>query len=332
MRILILGGTLFLGRHLAEAALARGHRLTVINRGRTACDLPPGVMVLRGDRDRDMDALRDQHFDVVIDTSAYHPTHIERVAASLGGTGHYILVSTASVYSHFPATEASPTHPSIRDEAVRPGPSTYAGLKRGCEESAEAAFGPRLTVIRPGLIVGPYDPTNRFEYWVRRSLHDGPMLAPGDSQRTIQVLDARDLASWILEISGTTFGVFNAAGPRDHLTMDHLLSLCITVGKSSAQPIWVSDKFLLEHDVTPWSELPLWIPDEAGPLLQVDSSRAVAAGLDMRPLTDTIRDVLQTPTRLKPLAGGLQAATPIDPTREGQLLTAWTATAPPNER
>lgn len=155
MRILILGGTLFLGRHLVTAAVAQGHSVTVFNRGRTETALLPEVTQLRGDRDHDVTALHVGQYDVAIDTSAYHPKHIEHVAGALNHVGHYILVSTASVYSQFPADEAAPVHPAIWDDAIQPGPTAYGGLKRACEEAAFRNFGDRLTVVRPGVLAGP---------------------------------------------------------------------------------------------------------------------------------------------------------------------------------
>jgi 2'-hydroxyisoflavone reductase len=332
MRILILGGTLFLGRHIAMAAVAQGHSVSVFNRGRTANDLPSEVSRLRGDRDNDVAALRVHRYDVAIDTSAYHPRHIETVAGALDRIRHYILVSTASVYSAFPADEFAPVHDPIWDDAVQPGPTAYAGLKRACEETALRRFGDRLTIVRPGVLVGPYDPTNRFEYWVRRAARGGQMLVPGDPQRRIQLLDARDLATWMLHAAGGVVGILNAAGPQDDLTMSGFMSLCIEAARSDVQPVWVSDEFLLEHNVTPWSDLPLWIPTEAGPLLELDWSRAQQAGLSPRPLAETIRDVLKDPSPRHLLAGGMRAATPIDADTEHELLHDWFTTAPPNER
>jgi 2'-hydroxyisoflavone reductase len=326
MRVLILGGTLFLGRHIVNAAVRRGHDVSIFHRGRTEADLPARVTRLHGDRDHDVEALRGGRYDVVVDTSAYHPTQIERVAAVLAGVGQYILISTARVYAASPATEATSLHPPISNVGIGASRATYPGLKRACEMTAERLYGDRVSILRPCVLAGPFDPTNRFEYWVRRCARGGQILAPGRSDRLLQILDARDLAEWTLDIAGTGFGVFNAAGPREPLTMERLLTTCIDVARSSARPVWVSDTFLRSHHVRPWIDLPLWVHHDVGPVLQIDASRAWHAGLVPRPLAETARDVLRAPMNLRPLAGNMPAATPIDAEREHELLAAWSGT------
>ena len=323
MKILVLGGTLFLGRHIVDAAQRHGHEVTTFNRGRTDPEPRTGVVAIHGDRDDDLDRLRDVRFDVVIDTSAYHPAQVVRAAAVLSDVARYVLISTASVYSRFPATEESPTHEANWAQDAVSGPLTYAGLKRACEEAVLEAFGERATILRPGVLAGPRDPTNRLEYWVRRGMRAGDILAPGNRHRLVQLLDARDLAAWIVEHAIRTPGIFNVAGPEKPLTMEEMLAACLGAAPSGARLVWVSDSFLLSQGVTPWTDLPLWIPDDAGPILQVDVTRARAAGLRCRPFQHTVADVRQAPSVSAPLAGGMKAAAPLAAAAESRLLAEW---------
>jgi 2'-hydroxyisoflavone reductase len=282
--------------------------------------------VLRGDRDCDVHALSGRVFDVVVDTSAYHPRHIDLVAAVIAKPARYVLISTASVYSQFPATESTASEDPIRDPAARTGPANYAGLKRACEEATVAAFGTAAVLIRPGVLMGPFDPTNRFEYWVRRAAAGGEILAPGQPSRAIQLLDARDLAAWLVENAPGLEGVYNAAGPHEPLSMEGMLTACVRVASAAATISWVADAFLLERGITPWSELPLWMPEEAGPVLQIDPTRAWSAGLRCRPLENTIANLLQdAASNLMPLAGGMPKANPLSSVRESELLAEWHA-------
>lgn len=328
MRVLVLGGTLFLGRHVVAAALARGHDVTTFNRGLTNRERTRGVNDLHGDRDGDVGALNGGNWDLVIDTSAYHPRHVTRIGAALRGVGRYVLVSTASVYREWPppaAPESTPTVDPLWDDEALLGPANYARLKRACEVASLNEFHGRAVIVRPGVLVGPLDPSNRFSYWVRRVAAGGEVLCPGIPNRPIQLLDARDLAEWLvsprIELDST---VLNVAGPAEPLTMGEMLAECRRATNSEANFTWVDETFLLNERVEPWIEVPLWIPAEASSVLQVDHSRARAAGFRYRPLAETITDILAQPTSSEmQMSGGLSSAQPITRERERNLLSLW---------
>lgn len=325
MNILVLGGTLLLGRHIVDAALSRGHMITIFNRGRTNPTVRHDVAVLRGDRDGDVAALRGRTFDLVIDTSAYHLRHVALVASSLAKPEHYVLVSTASVYRSFPATERSPTHEPLWDEEAQLAPATYGRLKRACEETAVRVFGGRASIVRPGVLVGPHDPSNRFSYWVERAAAGGEILAPGHPDRPMQLLDARDLAAWLLD-NLQPGGMFNVASPEGTPTIGDIVSSCIAGTRTDAWATWIADAFLLDRDVMPWRDIPLWVPGDADAALQLDVACATAAGLRCRPLAETIGDLLHASSANElPLAGGMPKATPLSRVRETELLAEWHA-------
>jgi 2'-hydroxyisoflavone reductase len=300
MRVLILGGTGFLGRHLAAAALERGHRVTLFNRGRTAPGLFPGAEEIHGDRrDPPERLLRGRTWDAVIDTSGTHPAMVGPMAALLADrVAHYTYVSTISVYAslHEPGVdEDAPLLPPPRVVPEQTTPETYGPLKAMCEAEVQRHVPGRALTVRPGLLVGPWDRSDRFGYWVRRISQGGRVLAPSRPDRPVQFLDARDLAAWVLRMAeARATGVFNAVGPQRPLQMEWMLESCRVEAESAAAFVWASDEFLLEQDVVPWKELPLWIADFPGReryFLEVGNARAVAAGLTFRRILDTIRDV-----------------------------------------
>lgn len=323
MRLLVLGGTLFFGRHVVEAALARGHEVVLLNRGRRNPQLFSQIERLRGDRDGDLSALRGRTFDAVIDPSGYKPEQVRAVTEVLGGSiAHYTFISSISVYRQFP-----PHRSFDEDAALAEGDQGYGALKARCEEALEETLPGRVARVRPGLIVGPHDPTDRFTYWPRRVARGGNVLAPGRPGRPVQFVDVRDLAEWCLRLAEHhRVGVFNAVGPRSTETMGRLLDDCAAVAKSHVRFTWVPDQDLLAAGVKPWTELPLWIPEsdsEVGGMLLADNRRAVAAGLTFRPITDTIRATLMWDRREG--APGNDASirvTPIAPEREVELLAA----------
>jgi 2'-hydroxyisoflavone reductase len=326
MKLLILGGTVFLGRHLVEAALARGHEVTLFNRGRTNPDLFPQVEQLRGDRDGDLAALRGRRWDAAIDTSGYVPRIVRASAALLAGAvERYTFISTISVYADFRSRGRGEDAPlgTLDDPTAEEvtGPA-YGPLKALCERAAEEAMPGRVLVIRPGLLVGPHDPTDRFTYWPARVARGGDVLAPGRPDRPVQIIDVRDLAEWnirMVEAGGT--GVYNATGPADVLTMGRLLDTCRAVS-GDTRIVWVDEAFLLDRGVTPWTELPLWVPDtedHAG-FASVSVERAKAAGLTFRPLAETVRDTLAWDA-LRPANADRRAG--LRPEREADLLAAW---------
>lgn len=297
MKILVIGGTLFVGRHVVTRALARGHEVVLFNRGVHGTDLFPGVERIRGDREVDLDRLAGRSFDAVVDTCGYVPRVVGASAQALkDATAHYTFISTISVYKGIardPLDEASPL--AVLDDPTTEvvDGETYGGLKALCEEAAQAALPGRTLVIRPGLIVGPWDPTDRFTWWPVRVARGGEVLAPGDPDAPVQFIDVRDLAELIVHlVEGQVTGVFNATGPRTLLTMGELLLACRDVARSDARLIWVSEEALLAEGVAPWSEMPLWVPMEMDGLSRVSSARAYAAGLSYRPLEDTIAATL----------------------------------------
>jgi 2'-hydroxyisoflavone reductase len=322
MRLLVLGGTKFLGRALVEAALARGHELTLFNRGETNPDLFPGVEHIRGDRAADLSALAGRTWDAAVDTPGYVP-HVVRASAELlsGAVETYAFVSSVSAYADLsgPVDESSPTAElgELPADALLPDYSNYGPLKALCEQSVCEAFGPAALVVRPGLIVGPHDPTGRFTYWPHRIARGGDVLVPGPPERESQFIDVRDLAAWIVDLcERRESGTYNATGTG--ISWGELAETCREVAAADARFVWVTDDFLSEHEVGEWMELPLWINDpESVGIHRTDVSRALAAGLHFRPLADTVRATLADarPTEAAGLA----------PEREAELLAAWLA-------
>lgn len=323
MKLLVLGGTLFLGRHLVETGLERGHDVTLFNRGHTGPDLFPEVEKLKGDRAAgDLEALRGRRWDAVVDTSARVPRWVRDAAGLLAGAvEHYTFVSSISVYAdtRSPGTdEAAPVH-TLADETVEDITSAevYGALKVLCERAAEKAMPGRVLSARAGLIVGPYDPTGRFTYWVHRIARGGDVLAPEPRDQTVQLVHGRDLADWILDMAERReAGVFNATGPERPLTMEGLLEAIRKASGTDARLTWADERFLVESGVEEWSELPLWLAPGANPdsasFMAVDVRKALAAGLRFRPLAATIRDTLEG-AETSPAAG-------LDPDRERELL------------
>ena len=317
MQILVLGGTKFLGRHVVDAALARGHELTLFNRGQTRPDLFPDVEKLQGDRDGDLTALEGRSFDAVVDTSGYVPRVVQETIDALGDVGHYTFVSTISVYADVssPPTEESPV--AQLQEPTEEWQTAYGELKALCEDVVRARF-PNAFVPRPGLIAGPWDPTGRFTYWPVRLAAGGRVLAPSPPDADAQVIDARDLAAWTVLAAETGLGgTYNAVGAP--LRRDALLDACRS--DAEVELVWVDGDFLAEHEVGEWMELPLWLhgPEHAG-MLSVDPARAFAAGLVTRPVAETARDTLEWvrsgEAPIEPPAG-------LDREKEQAVLDAW---------
>jgi 2'-hydroxyisoflavone reductase len=340
MDLLILGGTIFLGRHLVEAALARGHAVTLFNRGQHNADLFPSVEKLRGDRNGDLGALAGRRWDAVIDTCGYVP-RVARASAELlaGAVDHYTFISSISVYPSLPEPGMDESAPigTLSDESVEAdGPlpevtgETYGPLKALCEQAAEAAMPGRVLNVRPGLIIGPHDPTDRFTYWPRRIARGGEVLAPGSPEGAVQVIDARDLAEWTVRmVEGGKTGVYNATGPENPLTMRSVLETCRAVSGSDATLTWVDEEFLLNAGVAPWTELPLWVPareESMAGFSAVNCGKAIAAGLTFRPLADIVRDTLAWDAT-RPADREMRAG--LKPEREAEVLAAWRAVAPP---
>ena len=310
MKLLILGGTVFLGPHLIEAALPQGHQVTIFNRGKHNPDWYPEVEKLRGDRNLDLQALHGRRWDAVIDTCGYLPAVVGKSAELLANAvEHYTFISSCSVYAHFSLAgtdenapvKTIPPEQVIEAERIDAGDRAtavtygklYGALKALCEQSAEEAMPGRVLSVRAGLLVGPQDYSDRFTYWVQRVAQGGEVLAPGRPARRVRVLDARDLSEWIMRmIENRETGIYNATGAEDGLTMERLLEECRTVSGSDATFTWASEEFLLEQKVEQWSEMPLWIPEDYNGIFLVNNDKATRGGLTFRPLADTIRDTL----------------------------------------
>jgi 2'-hydroxyisoflavone reductase len=289
VRLLVFGGTKFLGRAVVEAAGA--HELTLVNRGQTNPDLFPGVETIHLDLTGDLGELAGRAWDAAIDLDPTQlPRHTRRRAESVD-VGHYVFVSTISVYSDTsrPIDEASPVFEPPAPEPEAFDPEQYGGLKIGSERALHEVLGDHMAIARAGLIVGPHDPTDRFTYWPRRLAEGGDVLAPGSPDRPMQLVDARDLGAFLVRLAeDRTSGIFNATGPAEPLTLGQTLG---RIGGGTL--VWVDDQTLLDAGVGPWMELPLWLPgDEYAGLLRADVSRALAAGIEFRPLEETARDTL----------------------------------------
>lgn len=327
MNILIIGGTIFLGRHIVDVAIRRGHTPTIFHRGKHNPHLFPDVEKLYGDRRSNVTALRGRVWDAVIDTCGYIQQDIRTVGATLkDATEHYTYVSSISVYN-----DMSPR--SIAEDAsvgVLENPDTeeitgetYGPLKALCERTAEEYFPGKTCVVRPGLIVGPDDFTNRFAYWPRRVARGGDMLAPGNPDQPVQFIDVRDLAEWIvLMTEQRTTGIFNATGPEHQLTMEQFLETCRTALNPQTRPVWMDDTFLLERGVAPFTELPLWVPADSAGIHMVDCSRAIDAGLRFRPAEEIIRDTWAWDQANAEVAAR-SPHQPLTAEREAELLREW---------
>ncbi len=312
MRILLLGGTVFLGRHVAAEALARGHELTLYTRGLHGAALFPQAEHVRGDR-ADVAPLRGRAWDAAIDTSGYEPAQVWQSARL--DVGHYVFVSSVNAYP------AWPEEPVDEDSPLHEAGDDYGALKVACERAGEAALPGRFATVRAGLIGGPHDNIFRLPWWVRRIARGGVVPAPGDPGREVQLIDARDLAAFLLDLAEQRVaGAFNGTAPIGQTTFREVLQAA-----GDAELRWVPDEALQAADVAPWTELPLWIPGAPG-TWRVGTERAQAAGLRCRPVADTVADVAAW------LASGGEAELPdwrtelrppeMSPEREAELLSA----------
>ncbi|MHC4128736.1 MAG: NAD-dependent epimerase/dehydratase family protein [Planctomycetota bacterium] len=335
LELLILGGTGFIGPHIVDAALARGHGMTLFNRGQTNPDLFPGLEKLRGNRDPDrgegLKALEGRSWDGVIDTSGYFPRLVGASAGLLAErVRQYVFISSISVYADNSIVDMDETGPiaTMDDPTLEEFGDQfqhYGALKALCEQAAEKAMPGRTTNIRPGLIVGPRDNVPRFTYWPVRVERGGEVLAPGTPDDPIQYIDARDLADFVVKtLEDSITGAFNATGPKPPTTMAELLYGCKAVTGGDARFTWVNADFLEEQGIQPWSDMPLWIPPRQGyeGFHRVNIDKAIEAGLRFRPLAETVRDTLEwyhawPPEKPFPWRGGISAE------REAEVLAAW---------
>jgi len=314
LRYLVLGETRFLGRAIADAALAAGHELTLFNRGETNPELFPEAEKLRGNRDGDLSALAGRRWDAVIDPSGFLPRVVRASAELLCDSGHYTFVSSCSVYASFAerVTESSPVA-RVEDESTEDVEKYYGALKALCEEVVEEIFPGRALHVRAGLIVGPHDPTGRFTYWPHRIARGGDVLVPGTPERPVQLIDVRDLGEWIVRSAETGLsGALNVISPP--FPMRDLLAR----REGAAAFTHVDERWLMERGVEPWMELPLWIPTydpDWRCFMQTDVSKAVAAELTFRPLEETARGALEHAELVENVG--------LAPEREAQLLEEW---------
>jgi 2'-hydroxyisoflavone reductase len=329
--ILVLGGTGFLGPHVIDAALARGHTPTLFNRGKTHPGLYPQLEKLHGDRDGQLDALKGRTWDAVVDTSGYVPRIVKMSAELLApSVKQYVFISTISVYADGAPIGADETWKvqTIDDPTNEDVKKNYGALKALCEKAAEAAMPGHVANIRPGLIIGPGDPTGRFTHWPVRMSEGGEVLVPGDGKTPVQYIDGRDLGAWIVNvIEQGTVGTFNALGPEKRITMKEVIDACNVAAGKKATPIWVDAKFLEKQDVSPWGEMPMWIPNEgewAG-FGTMSNARAVKAGLTFRPILDTAKDTLAWLDTLPADERAKVRSTGIKPEKEAKVLAAWKA-------
>jgi 2'-hydroxyisoflavone reductase len=327
MNLLVIGGTRFVGRHIVGMALQRGHSVTLFNRGQTGPELFPEAEHVRGDRDGDLHLLGGRTWDAVVDTCGYVPRVVGASARLLSSAAaHYTFVSSLSVYpdDRTPGqdetapvgTLADPTIEEVTDE-------TYGPLKVLCEGEVERFFPGRWLVARCGLIVGPYDATDRFTYWVRRVAGGGEVLAPAPAGYRVQMIDARDLGTWLLDmVEGSRTGVYNVTGPDRVLTLEEVLETSRAVAGSDAAFTWVDSGFLLDAGVEPWTDLPLWLPgDEYAGFMASDVSKALRSGLRFRPLAETIAETLAWD---RGRSGGAMKSG-LTRERERELLEGWKA-------
>lgn len=326
MKVLILGGTIFVGRYIVEAALARGHEVTLFNRGKTDSALFGNVERIMGDRFQSLEALTKRSWDVVIDCSAYVPQAVRNSCNALkSNCDSYVFISTGSVYkdkSKPGISEDNETLVPKNPDSLEWNDDTYGEMKSGCEVVVQDHFKERALIIRPGVVVGPHDPTDRFTYWPVRINDGGTVLAPGAPDRPVQFIDGRDLGAWTILLSESKAnGIYNAIGPDYQLTMFKLLTECKSVSHSEAEFIWVTDEQLFQHKVEPWSEMPFWIPanSETSGMALRNNNKAIESGLTFRPLKETIADTLNWWQAEK---AGCALKAGLSKEREAQILQA----------
>lgn len=342
MKILIIGGTKFVGRHLVAGAQARNHEVTLFNRGKDYGENLPDVEQIHGDRNSDLDKLSGRKWDAVIDTCGYLPQTVSASARALADSiERYVFISSISAYQDFsqPNYDESAPLAVLSEEQQQKvaqidakGELTgqilgeeYGALKALCEQAAEKEMPEQVLTIRPGLIVGPYDWTDRFTYWVARVAQGGEILAPGRPTRFVQLIDARDLSEWIIRmVESKQTGIYNANGLPSELIMGRVLEASLTISNSDATFTWVSEDFLNEEKVGAWSEMPLWLPEETYPegkgFMFANVAKAVRDGLTLRPLTETIKDTLDWYNANR---SGEKLKAGIDFERERELLNKW---------
>jgi 2'-hydroxyisoflavone reductase len=335
--ILILGGTRFLGLHMTAFAVSRGHRVTFFNRGKTNTTRFTEIERLTGDRNGDITALKGRRWDVVIDNSGYVPRQVTATAELLHATTPlYVFVSTVSVYVGFdkPNDENSPLGTLTDPTTDKVDGMTYGPLKALCEQATRRVYGEqRSLIVRPGLIVGPDDNTDRFTYWPARAARGGKFMAPGSPRDPVQFIDVRDLAEFTIEsVENNVSGTFNLLSPPGRYTIGDIVSASVEAAKkivmADAVPVWIPTSFLDEQKVSAWSDMPVWVPsegDSAG-FAAVSAARAVSAGMRTRPVPATVTDTLRWHLS-RPAAERSKLRAGISQERENEILARWAATS-----
>jgi len=332
LRILILGGTGFIGPNQVKYAVARGHKVTVFNRGRSQGEIPDEVERLYGDRNGQLEALKGRDWDVVIDNPTTLPRWVRDAAQILQGHARqYVFISTLSVYASWATPNMDETAPveKLSDPDSEDTRRDYGPLKALAEQEAEKWFPGKTTVIRPGLIVGPEDPSDRFTYWPVRLARGGEVLAPGTPGDPVQIIDTRDLAEWTIRmVEQGDVGVYNAVGPRSPFTMGEMLAgiRAVLPGSLDIRFTWADADFLSSRQVRPWSDMPVWIPTvgETAGWSQVNIDRALAKGITFRPFAVTALDTLEW-HRTRPAEAQEKMRAGLTPEREAEVLAAWRA-------
>lgn len=336
MKILILGGTRFVGRHIVDALLERGHDVTLFNRGKSNRAVFPDLQQVHGDRATDLPLLGERAWDSVVDTSGYLPRDVDASAGFFADrVSHYLFVSSISAYAHPSATDEDAPLAKMPEgvAATEVTTETYGALKVLCEAHVRNAFGRRAAIVRPGVVAGPHDPTDRFTYWPVRIDAGGTAVAPDGPDHPIQYIDARDLAQFVAAlIEERDSGTYNAVTEPGSHTFGDLIDACRRASASSVEVQWIDEATLQRANVQPWTELPLWIPRNTEDFthLRVPNARACARGLHTRPLTETVRDTLAwaraAGKRLDALANGLS------PAREREICDLSRSPAPGEPR
>ena len=330
MKILILGGTSFLGPQIVEAAQARGHVLTLFNRGKTNPGLFPDVEKLHGDRNGDLKSLEGRQWDAVVDTSGFVPRLVTMSASLLApNVKQYVFISTISVFAENlkPGTAENGPLATMPDETSEEVQKYYGALKALCEKAADKAMSGRACNIRPGLIVGPGDKSDRYTYWPVRLARGGEVLAPGDGSDPIQYVDVRDLGAWVVvAVEKNLNGTYNATGPDKKITMKKFLEETKKGVGGDAKLTWVPADFLEKKEIRAWSDMPVWVPSRGGEegFTQISCKKAISAGLTFRPPSDTAKDTLAWFRTLpEDRRGKLGAGLAAD--KEAEVLAAWHA-------
>jgi len=322
MKILVIGGTRFVGRTLVETAIIQGHELTLFNRGKSNPDLFPDLERITGDRDTDLAPLQGRKWDIVVDTCGYVPRIVKKSAEMLkDSVDRYIFISTINVYADYsrPGIDEDSPLGTMKDETVEDVTGeTYGPLKVLCENAVKQLYPERFILLRCGLIVGPYDPTDRFTYWPVRVQKGGEVLAPSPPHMQVQFIDVRDLAYFILNLAkNRASGAFNTTGPAEELNMWEFLDTCNTQTGNKTSLTWVSEEFITNNEM---DHIPMWTPKDWRGIFEVNCSKAISAGLKFRPLEETITDTIAWHAT-RPVDYELKVG--LKPDKELELLKKW---------